>query len=127
MRIEPGSRVLDPVILLLLTLIALFAPWWGTPIGVALSYLTFQISAKRLILFSFLAWVIACVARDFIGGWGASRVIAKMLALENLGLPAGSFFARSAVYLIVGLLGFVLALFSVGAVKAARELTQKPA
>jgi hypothetical protein len=120
------TRVLYPVVFIVLLLMAFFAPWWGTPIAVAIVSLAVEVSAKRLILFSFIAWVVACVTRDFIGGWGTSRVLAKMLALENLGLSAGSFLARSTVYLIVGLLGLVLALFSAGAVKAARDLARKP-
>jgi hypothetical protein len=97
---------------------AYLAPWWGTPIVVAACYIVFRLPTRVLSFVTLFAWVLASASRDYIGQYGPSRVFAKMLSIESIGFASHSIASRVCVYGIVGVTGFLLALFTGGILKS---------
>ncbi len=97
---------------------AFSAPWWGTPIVAGVSYLVFRLPTRTICSITFFAWVLAAAARDTVNAYGPSRVFAKMLSIQTVGFSNDSLASRLCVYAIVGLIGFLLALFTGGTLKS---------
>jgi len=101
---------------------ALFLPWWGTPIAVAISYFALRLSTRVMCSITFVAWIAACLIRDVSNDFGPSRVLARMLSLTSFGFPGASIFGPIIVYVVVGAIGSFLALFTGGFLKSVWQL-----
>ncbi len=101
---------------------AFSAPWWGTPIVAGVSYLVFRLPTRTICSLTFFAWFAACASRDILNAYGPSRVFGKMLSLQSVGFANDSMASRLCVYGLVGLIGFLLALFTGGLLKSLMAL-----
>jgi hypothetical protein len=97
---------------------AISTPWWGTPIVVAIAYLIFRMPTRTICALTFFAWLLAAAGRDVLNDFGPSRVFAKMLSMQSVGLTNDSIASRLCVYAFAGIVGFLLALFTGGALKS---------
>lgn len=84
-------------------------PWWGTAVVAALLRLFFKISVSRITIVSFAAWVSVLAARDFTNDHGPSRVLSKLLFLENLGIEVGTPLSQWITCAIIAVIGAWLA------------------
>jgi hypothetical protein len=116
------NRYLIPIEMLALFATALLTPWWGTVVVVATLRLMFFSSVRRMALFSFFGWTMACVYRDSENAHGPSRIFAKLMSLTKFGFAMDSDASRWIVYGTVASIGLLLALFTAGAISSFQQM-----
>lgn len=119
--LQVRDRVLAPVAFVLLAVTALFTPWWGTIVVVAAMRLFFKLSVRLASFLGFAGWMIACFVRDAQGGFGPGRLLAKMFSIGNYTFGAGSWLSHLIVYVLIGVVGLMLAFLTAGFTKSVQS------
>lgn len=109
--------IVTPILVVLMILSAFYTPWWGTPIVAGVLACLPGLRARLISVTAFCGWFLACAIRDALNDFGPSRVFARLLSLETVGLSLDSLEARLLVYLMASFVGFALATFTVGAIR----------
>ncbi len=111
------SGIVAPILVILMTLSAVYTPWWGTPVVAGVLACLPGLRARLISVSAFMGWFLACLIRDALSDFGPSRVFARLLSLESVGLGLDSLEARLLVYLMASSIGFALATLTVGAIR----------
>lgn len=101
---------------------ALFTPWWGTAIVAATLRLLFFTRVRWLTFFALSGWMTAALYRDFDNLYAPSRILTKLLSLNQMGFALDSPASRLVVYSLMGVTGVLLAFFSASFVAAVQRL-----
>lgn len=118
---------------------ALF-PWWTTAIVAALGVWVLNLSVRWVTVATLITWTGSCAVRDAMNDYAPSLVFARLLRLQDVLLAPGGKLETSAalasgfqpellltestvrlvIYLLVGVIGAVVAFSAAGAAKHLR-------